>query len=330
MTAQPNFNAVGIARFAADVDGQTFANAVTVGGWFFANGLTTSGGKVYAAVTGGVQVGNTFLPAGVYELTDAGAFVRQVAPLAGALGIATNPADGHLWVTTQPGSGHIFDVNPLTGATFDWFGRLLRVAHAAARGNTPRHRWPAMFRVQGMVIAATAPVGITGTAAGVQSPPTVDYCVGESKMTTPDRRPIRTSPFVGETGGEPGRASDRRTRVVGRGERRPGQGVRYGSGGHGKQVRGDGKAQSVRGGRRVELTDHGSSAKESFAGADGKTRLKVEESLTKISARTYGILYARLAPLEKRQRPRRTTPLHRTGAAPRPFRVPRCVSGPGR
>jgi hypothetical protein len=66
------------------------------------------------------------LPAGVYEITDAGAFVRQVIPLAGALGIATNPADGHLWVTTQVASGHIFDVNPLTGAAFDW---------SAAHGN---------------------------------------------------------------------------------------------------------------------------------------------------------------------------------------------------
>lgn len=48
------------------------------------------------------------------------------------------------------------------------------------------------------------------------------------------------------------------------------------------------------------LTEKGLSAKKTYAGPDGKVVLHFEESLAPISAKTYEILYARLAPAEKR------------------------------
>jgi hypothetical protein len=49
-----------------------------------------------------------------------------------------------------------------------------------------------------------------------------------------------------------------------------------------------------------KLTEHGVTAKKSYAGADGKVTLLFEESLGRISPKTYDILYARLAPAEKK------------------------------
>jgi len=49
-----------------------------------------------------------------------------------------------------------------------------------------------------------------------------------------------------------------------------------------------------------KLTDQGLSAKKSYAGADGKVILLFEEALKPISPKTYDILYSKLAPAEKK------------------------------
>jgi hypothetical protein len=49
-----------------------------------------------------------------------------------------------------------------------------------------------------------------------------------------------------------------------------------------------------------KLTDRGLSAKKSFAGADGKAVLLFDESFAPISQKAYEILFSRLAPTEKK------------------------------
>jgi hypothetical protein len=49
-----------------------------------------------------------------------------------------------------------------------------------------------------------------------------------------------------------------------------------------------------------KLTDRGLSAKKRFAGADGKVVLLFDESFAPISQKTYEVLFARLAPTEKK------------------------------
>jgi hypothetical protein len=49
-----------------------------------------------------------------------------------------------------------------------------------------------------------------------------------------------------------------------------------------------------------KLTDRGLSARKTFAGPDGKTTLVFEESLAPVGQKTYEILYAKLAPAEKK------------------------------
>ena len=49
-----------------------------------------------------------------------------------------------------------------------------------------------------------------------------------------------------------------------------------------------------------KLTERGVSAKKTFTGADGKVALRFDEALAPISPKTYEILYARLAPAEKK------------------------------
>jgi hypothetical protein len=49
-----------------------------------------------------------------------------------------------------------------------------------------------------------------------------------------------------------------------------------------------------------KITDRGLIAKKSFAGADGKVALLFDESLAPISQKSYEVLYARLAPPEKK------------------------------
>jgi hypothetical protein len=49
-----------------------------------------------------------------------------------------------------------------------------------------------------------------------------------------------------------------------------------------------------------KLTERGLSAKKAYAGADGKVLFVFEDALDRISAKTYEILYARLAPVEKK------------------------------
>ena len=49
-----------------------------------------------------------------------------------------------------------------------------------------------------------------------------------------------------------------------------------------------------------KLTDRGITAKKTYAGADGKVQLHFEETLDRISAKTYEILAAKLTPGEKK------------------------------
>ena len=49
-----------------------------------------------------------------------------------------------------------------------------------------------------------------------------------------------------------------------------------------------------------KITDRGLTAKKSFAGADGKIVLLFDESLSPISPKTYEVLFARLAPAKKK------------------------------
>ena len=49
-----------------------------------------------------------------------------------------------------------------------------------------------------------------------------------------------------------------------------------------------------------KLTERGLSAKKTFAGADGKVAFRFDEALAPISPKTYQVLYTRLAPAEKK------------------------------
>ena len=49
-----------------------------------------------------------------------------------------------------------------------------------------------------------------------------------------------------------------------------------------------------------KLTERGVSAKKTFTGADGKVAFRLDEALAPISPKTYEVLYMRLAPAEKK------------------------------
>lgn len=183
-----------------------------------------------------------------------------------------------------------------------------------------------MFRIGGMAIAAAALLGIvdTTTRADAQAEPT--YFVGESRMTTPDGKLIQTSLSLVKRLVNPAK-SQIEEHVLSVRENGPakvfvtvlevkgnafvvtekskafeGEGELIGDAWNWKAwksvTRLHGGAGTVTSDDR--LIDHGLSAKKTFTAADGKVQVTFEDSLTTISARTYEILYAKLAPPEKK------------------------------
>jgi hypothetical protein len=162
------------------------------------------------------------------------------------------------------------------------------------------------------------------TLAGDKAAAEVSYFFGESKMTTPDGKPFRTSLSLVKRVVDPARGrieehvlsiNERDTRAFVvilevKGNRFTVR-ERYNAfSGEGElicepwkwkgwksvtKLAGDaGTVTSV-----DRITDQGLSVKKSYAGADRKVRFLFEESLRAISPKTYDILYARLAPAKK-------------------------------
>jgi hypothetical protein len=149
------------------------------------------------------------------------------------------------------------------------------------------------------------------------------YYFGESKMTTPDGKPIRTSLSLVKRVVNPNESrieehvltiTDRESKafvvvmevkgkkftMTERSNAFTGDGELVGEAWKWKEW----KSTSKVGGGTVtsedKLTDQGLTAKKTFAGADGKVIFLFAESLRPISPQTYEILYTRLAPAEKK------------------------------
>jgi len=185
-----------------------------------------------------------------------------------------------------------------------------------------------MFRFDGMMIAAAALVGIAGATARADEKlaPTVDYFVGESKTTSPDGKPIRTTlslvkrvvtpadnrieeEVLSVTANGPARlfvtileVNGNKYTVTEKSKAFEGEGELIGEPWKWKEWKSVTKLPGGAGTVTSEdkLTDRGMSAKKTFAGADGTIIFKFEDSLTRISPATYDILHAKLAPAEKK------------------------------
>jgi hypothetical protein len=164
------------------------------------------------------------------------------------------------------------------------------------------------------------------TSVGTAPLPQVDYFLGESRMTTPTGKHIRTTlslvkRIVSEADGrieehvlsidEKNAArpfivvmqvKDSKFTVTERSKSFTGEGELIGEAWKWKAWKSVTKLSSGAGTVKSEdkLTERGMSGKKVYAGADGEVRVLFEDSLDRISARTYEILYAKLAPVEKK------------------------------
>jgi hypothetical protein len=178
----------------------------------------------------------------------------------------------------------------------------------------------------GIVALLAAAVGLGGRGAAADPPgPQVSYYLGESKMTMPDGKLLRTSlTLVKRVVNQKESRIEEHVLSVTDKESRPFVTVlqvkdsKFTVSEKSKAFTGDGElvgeawkwtgwksvSKLANGAGTVtsedKLTDQGLEAKKTFAGADGKVSLHFEEKLLPISQKTYEILSARLAPVEKK------------------------------
>jgi hypothetical protein len=172
-----------------------------------------------------------------------------------------------------------------------------------------------------LALAAACPDAPAGDTPAAE----VGYFLGESTTTTPDGKPVRTSLSLAKRVVDPaaGRIEEH---VLSVGERDvkafvvvwevkgnkstlaersgafTGEGELVGEAWKWKEwksvTRLPGGAGTVT--SEDKVTDRGLSAKKRYAGADGRVVLHFEDSLRPITAKTYDILHARLAPADKK------------------------------
>jgi hypothetical protein len=149
------------------------------------------------------------------------------------------------------------------------------------------------------------------------------YYFGESRMTTPDGKPIRTSLSLVKRVVNPNESrieehvlsiTDKESKafvaimevkgkkftMTERSNAFTGDGELVGEAWKWKEWKSTSKVVGGTVTSEDKLTDQGLTAKKSFAGADGKVVVQFAESLKPISQQTYEILYTRLAPAEKK------------------------------
>ena len=181
-----------------------------------------------------------------------------------------------------------------------------------------------MSRTWFVAVYAVFVVTMAGRSSSAAEPTEVEtsYYLGESKMTTPDGKLIRTSLSLVKRVVNPKESrieehvlsvteKDSKAFVVTlavKGSRFTvseksaaftGEGELFGEPWKWKEWKSVTKLAGGAGTVTSEdkLTDRGLSAKKRFAGADGKEALLFEESLVPITQKTYEVLFARLAPM---------------------------------
>jgi hypothetical protein len=177
------------------------------------------------------------------------------------------------------------------------------------------------------MLGALLPLATILPTALAEDKPAVEasYFFGESKMTTPDGKPIRTSlSLVKRVVNQPDSRieehvlsiNERDTKafvvlmevkgnkftLTERSNAFSGEGELFGEAWKWKEWK---SVTKLRGGAGTitsedKISDPGLSAKKCYAGADGKVLFLFEESLKPISQKTYDILYSKLAPAEKK------------------------------
>jgi hypothetical protein len=170
-------------------------------------------------------------------------------------------------------------------------------------------------------LATILPIAVAQDKAAVEA----SYFLGESKMTTPDGKPIRTSLSLAKRLVNKADSrieehvlsiNERDTRafvvvqevkgnkftMTERSNAFSGEGELVGEAWKWKEWKSVAKLAGGAGTVTSEdkITDQGLSAKKSYAGADGKVMFLFEDSLKPISPKTYDILYSRLAPAKKK------------------------------
>lgn len=175
---------------------------------------------------------------------------------------------------------------------------------------------PMSYWVAGWVVVAAC-----GLAGADEPAVETRYYLGESKMTTPDGKLVRTSVSLVKrvVSQKDGRIEEH---VLSVGEKESKAfvvvlevtGSKFAVSERSKAFTGEGEltgeAWKWTGWRSVtklaggagtvtsedKLTDRGLAARKTFAGADGKVALRFEDDLAPIGQKTYEVLYARLAP----------------------------------
>jgi hypothetical protein len=170
-------------------------------------------------------------------------------------------------------------------------------------------------------LAAILPTALAGDKPAVEA----SYFLGESKMTTPDGKPIRSSlslvkRLVNQTDSRIEEhvlsINERDTRafvvvqevkghkftMTERSNAFSGEGELVGEAWKWKEWKSVSKLAGGAGTVTSEdkISDQGLSAKKTYASADGKVLFLFEDSLKPISQKTYDILYSRVAPAEKK------------------------------
>ncbi len=175
--------------------------------------------------------------------------------------------------------------------------------------------------VVGIAAAAGGRPSVAAEPGGVET----TYYLGESRMSTPDGKPVRTSLalvkrvvnkadsrieehvlLVGEKDSKAfvtvQEVKDSRFTMTERSGAFTGTGELVGEPwkwtGWKSVTKLAGGAGTVT--SEDELTPRGLTAKKAFTGADGKVVVRIEEALAPIGRKTYEILYARLAPAVKK------------------------------
>jgi hypothetical protein len=171
-----------------------------------------------------------------------------------------------------------------------------------------------------LVLAAS---GLLGTTLRADDPPTVttQYFLGESKMLSPDGKVVRTTISLVKRVLKPSE-NKIEEHVLSTDEKTPAKAfvVVFAVTGNkftltddskvfsgGGELKGDAwkwtawkSTTQLPGGATVvsedKLTDHGMTATKTYSTGDGKPQYLFEEKLDNVSAKTYEILYAKLAP----------------------------------
>jgi hypothetical protein len=174
------------------------------------------------------------------------------------------------------------------------------------------------------IVSVLSAVCTLGPVSRAEDPPTVttQYFLGESKMLTPDGRVIRTTLSLVKRVLKPAE-NKVEEHVLSADEKTPAKafvvvldvaGNKFTLADQSKTYSGDGELKGepwkwtawkstskLAGGATVvsedKLSDRGMTATKTYSAADGKPQYLFEEKLEHVSAKTYEILYAKLAPV---------------------------------